>query len=413
NGEFLCSMLVVIARIVDRPEELQDPQAQKRYGAFIVETHWPGCSVTRLRFEGVRGIYNGIPTFNDVRVPVENRLGNEEDGLRIALATLTVGRLTLPAASSGGLKQCLSVMRWWGRTRVQWNKPIGEHTLIGEKLCRTAASTLALDAVMAFCGAWANKKGDLRLESAAAKIIGSEWYWEAVNDLFQVRGGRGFMTVESQRSIGEFSIPVMRMLRDARINMVWEGTSEILRIWMAREALAPYIEQGLAFLKGSPSGKFAALSYYARMALRSRLPYSTPSSSAGMFGDDYARWVRFIESSSRSLTRSTLSATLRHRQGLQNKQILLQDLIDDSLAIFPMAAIIWYASQPEMRTKSGICDLVTYFCEKMEDRLHALSSPKKRIRGNEKDSTVYRLSKAIMSGEYAWLEEGIAPLLDK
>jgi alkylation response protein AidB-like acyl-CoA dehydrogenase len=413
DGEFLSSLLIVIARIVDRPEELQDPKAQKRYGAFIVETHWPGCSVTRLRFEGVRGIYNGIPTFTNVYVPVENRLGNEDDGLRIALATLTVGRLTLPAASSGGLKQCLSLMRWWGRKRVQWNKPIGEHTLIGEKLCRTATYTLALDAVMAFCGAWANKKGDLRLESAAAKIIGSEWYWEAVNDLFQVRGGRGFMTVESQRSIGEFSIPVMRMLRDARINMVWEGTSEILRIWMAREALAPYIDKGIAFLQESSSAKAAALSYYARMAVRSRLPYSTPSSSADMFGDDYARWVRFIESSSRSLTRSTLSATLRHRQGLQNKQLLLQDLIDDSLTIFPMAAIIWYASQPEMRTKSGIRDLVTYFCEKMEDRLHPLSSLEKRIRGNEKDSTVYRLSKAIMSGEYAWLEEGIVPLLDK
>ncbi len=135
-------------------------------------------------------------------------------------------------------------MRWWGRTRVQWNKPIGEHTLIGEKICRAAAYTLALDAVMAFCGAWANKKGDLRLESAAAKIIGSEWYWEVVNDLFQVRGGRGFMTVESQRKSGELGIPVMRMLRDARINLVWEGTSEILRIWMAREALSPYIEQG-------------------------------------------------------------------------------------------------------------------------------------------------------------------------
>jgi alkylation response protein AidB-like acyl-CoA dehydrogenase len=413
NGQFLCSMLVVIARIVDRPEELQDPKAPKRYGAFIVETHWPGCSVTRLRFEGVRGIYNGIPTFNDVRVPVENRLGNEDDGLRIALATLTVGRLTLPAASAGGLKQCLSVMRWWGRTRVQWNKPIGEHTLIGEKICRAAAYTLALDAVMAFCGAWANKKGDLRMESAAAKILGSEWYWDVVNDLFQVRGGRGFMTFDSQRKSGELGIPVMRMMRDARINLVWEGTSEILRIWMAREALAPYIEKGLAFLQGSSSDKFAALSYYAGMAIRSRLPYSTPSSSAGMFGEDYAGWVRFIESSTRSLTRSTVSATLRHRQGLHNKQILLQDLIDDSLAIFPMAAIIWYTSQPEMRTKPGIRELTNYFCQEMKDRLDPPSSPEKRIRGHKKDSTVYRLSKTIMNGEYAWLEEGIVPILEK
>ncbi len=413
DGEFLCSMLVVIARIVDRPEELQDPQAEKRYGAFIVETHWPGCSVTRLRFEGVRGIYNGVPTFNNVYVPIENRMGNEEDGLRIALATLTVGRLTLPAASSGGLKQCLSVMRWWGRTRVQWNKPIGEHTLIGEKLCRAAAYTLALDAVMAFCGAWANKKGDLRLESAAAKIIGSEWYWEVVNDLFQVRGGRGFMTVESQRKSGELGIPVMRMLRDARINLVWEGTSEILRIWMAREALSPYIEQGIAFLQGSPSDKIAASLYYARIALRSCLPFLNPKRNSGIFGMEYAQWVRFIESSSRSLTRSTLVATAGHRQGLYNKQLLLQDLVNDSLWLFPMAATLWYASQSEMRTKPGILELATYFCHAMADHLDPPSSSAKRIRRHKKDTIVYHLSKTIMSGEYAWLEEGIVPLLEK
>ena len=413
DGEFLCSMLVVIARIVDRPEELQDPQAEKRYGAFIVETHWPGCSVTRLRFEGVRGIYNGVPTFNNVYVPIENRLGNEEDGLRIALATLTVGRLTLPAASSGGLKQCLSVMRWWGRTRVQWNKPIGEHTLIGEKLCRAAAYTLALDAVMAFCGAWANKKGDLRLESAAAKIIGSEWYWEVVNDLFQVRGGRGFMTVESQRKSGELGIPVMRMLRDARINLVWEGTSEILRIWMAREALSPYIEQGIAFLQGSPSDKIAASLYYARIALRSCLPFLNPKRNSGIFGMEYAQWVRFIESSSRSLTRSTLVATAGHRQGLHNKQLLLQDLVNDSLWLFPMAATLWYASQSEMRTKPGILELATYFCQEMADHLDPPSSSAKSIRRHKKDTIVYHLSKTIMNGEYAWLEEGIVPFLEK
>lgn len=413
DGEFLSSMLVVIARIVDRPEELQNPKAQKRYGAFIVETQWPGCSVTRLRFEGVRAIYNGIPTFNNVYVPIENRLGSEEDGLRIALATLTVGRLTLPAACLGGLKQCLSVMRWWGRTRVQWNKPIGEHNLIGEKLCRAAASTLALEAVMAFCGAWANKKGDLRLESAAAKIIGSEWYWEVVNDLFQVRGGRGYMTVEAQRKSGEPAIPVMRMLRDARINLVWEGTSEILRVWMAREALAPYIEQGMALLQGSLSDKIAAPLYFARMSVRSCLPVMPPRRTSAIFGKEYTRWVRFIESSSRTLTRSTLLATLRHRQSLHNKQLLLQDLVDDSLSLFPMAATLWFASQPEMRTKPGIRELVDYFCQEMADRLNPSSSPTKRILGHTKDRTVYRLSKAIMSGEYAWLEEGILPLLEK
>ena len=300
-----------------------------------------------------------------------------------------------------------------GRTRIQWNKPIGEHNLIGEKICRAAAYTLALEAVMAFCGAWANKKGDLRLESAAAKIIGSEWYWTVVNDLFQVRGGRGFMTVESQHKTGEIVIPAMRLLRDARIHLVWEGTSEILRIWMAREALSPYIEQGIAFLQGPSSKKVEAPLYYARMALRSSLPSWGHWGTSDLFGKDYARWVRFIESSARSLTRSTLTVTLRHRQNLHHKQLLLQHLVNDSLCLFPMAAIIWYASRPEMRTKPGIFDLATYFCQDMAEQLYPASSPTGRIRGHMKDTTVYNLAKRIMNGEYEWIEDGIVPLLHR
>src|SRR5262249_594601 len=104
-------------------------------------------------------------------------------------------------------------------------------------------------------------------------------------------------------------------------------------------------------------------------------------------------------------------ATLRYRQGLHNKQLLLQDLIDDSLAIFPMAATLWYASQPEMRTKPVICELATYFCQDMPPRLHPTFSSTKRDRRREKETPVYARSKTIMGGEYAWLEEGIVPLL--
>ena len=132
-----------------------------------------------------------------------------------------------------------------------------------------------------------------------------------------------------------------------------------------------------------------------------------------MFGKDYARWVRFIEASSRRLTRSTLVATVRHRQSLHNKQLLLQDLVNDSLCLFPMAATLWFASQPEMRTKPGIRELANYFCQEMADRLRPPSSLARRIRGHKKDTVVYHLSKGIMSGEYAWLEEGIVPLLEK
>ena len=137
------------------------------------------------------------------------------------------------------------------------------------------------------------------------------------------------------------------------------------------------------------------------------------SRPAALFGQDSVRWVRCVEASSRRLTRSTLVATLRHRQGLHNKQLLLKDVVDDILALFPMAAIIWYASQPEIRTKPGISELVSYFCQEMADRLCPPSSLGRRIRRHKKDTTVYHLSKAIMRGEYAWLEEGIVPLVEK
>jgi hypothetical protein len=142
------------------------------------------------------------------------------------------------------------------------------------------------------------------------------------------------------------------------------------------------------------------------MLLFSCLPWH---SRARLDAPDYAPWVRLVEASSRALTRATLLATLRHRQKLHNKQLLLEDLVNDSLLLFPMAAILWFASQPEMRTKPGIRELVTYFCQDMANRLYPPSSVIGRIRRHKKDSAVYQLSKALMKGEYAWLEEGIIP----
>ena len=221
------------------------------------------------------------------------------------------------------------------------------------------------------------------------------------------------MTAEAQHKSGEPSVPVMRMLRDARINLVWEGTSEILRIWMARESLAPYLEQGLAILQGSGSRKLAAVRYYARMSFLSSFPFLDSPPGSSLFGKEYAGWVRFVESSSRRLTRSTLTATLYHREKLHNKQLLLQQLVNDSLLLFPMAATLWYASQPEMRERPGIRELVTYFCQDISNRLTSHHSLMARIRHHKKDSAVYRLSKSIMGGEYAWLEDGILPCLKK
>jgi hypothetical protein len=182
---------------------------------------------------------------------------------------------------------------------------------------------------------------------------------------------------------------------------------------MAREALSPYIEKGMAFLQGSPAQRAEASLYYSRMAFRSCFPSMHRRHDSTVWGKDNARWVRFLESCSRSVTRATLVATLRHRQSLHKKQLLLQHVVNDNLLLFPMAAMLWFSSQPEMRMKPGIRELTTYFCQDMEEKLYPASSPTARVRGHKKDRTVYNLARNIMQGEYAWLEAGIVPLLDK
>ena len=127
DNKFLASLLIVIAQIVKAPQDVHRPKEERQFGAFVVETDSPGCSCIGLRFMGVRGIYNGQVHLRDVFVPVENRLGEEGKGLRRALESLTVGRLTLPAACLGVLKKCLWFARLRAQNRIQYDRPIGEH----------------------------------------------------------------------------------------------------------------------------------------------------------------------------------------------------------------------------------------------------------------------------------------------
>ncbi|WP_075089882.1 acyl-CoA dehydrogenase family protein [Verrucomicrobium spinosum] len=155
NGEKLwctngtkAGVLVVMART-------PSPTHPHATTAFIVETSMPGVEVVqRCHFMGLRALYNGVMRFHDVRVPVENVLGGEGRGLKVALTTLNTGRITLPAACAGLAKYCLEVSTRWARDRVQWGQPIGRHAAIADKLARMAAHTFALEAVVRYVSAW-------------------------------------------------------------------------------------------------------------------------------------------------------------------------------------------------------------------------------------------------------------------
>lgn len=392
NEEFLASLLVVIARIVDDPEEVHKPGAEKRFGGFIIETNTEGCKVlSRLRFEGVKAIYNGALDFSNVYVPVENLLGKEGDGLRIALTTLTIGRLTLPAACLGTLKKCLWFSRLWAKERVQWGKSIGEHGLISEMIVRMAARTLALEAIVRMTGLWVDLGEDVRLESAAAKILATEWVWDAVNDLLQIRGGRGFETTDSLTSHNESPMPTGRMMRDARINLIWEGTSEIMRMWIARECLAEYIKHGMAIRYGKFKDKPPAASYYANMLFRGLNPFS---------GREYSQKI------ARELTRLSVFATMYYQASLQHKQLLLKKVADTSINLFAATAASHYTASREVSGKPLSGELAEFFVNDTQKSIHPSSSLTKSI-FNTYDTRVYKIVKRILNGEGEWLEDGI------
>src|SRR3954452_4751788 len=212
--------------------------------AFILDYTTEGVTVEhRNAFMGLRGIENSVTLLEDVFLPAENLIGREGDGLKIALTTLNTGRLALPAICVGVGKWATKVAREWGNERVQWGKPVGKHDAVAQKIAFIAATAFGLEAMVDVASRLADdKKSDIRIEAAIAKLYASELGWQITDELMQVRGGRGYETAESLKARGEKPIPVEQVMRDMRINRIFEGSTEIMHLLIAREAVDQHLE---------------------------------------------------------------------------------------------------------------------------------------------------------------------------
>ena len=293
---------------------------------------------------GLKGIENGVTRFHQVRVPAANRLGKEGEGLKIALTTLNTGRLSIPAMCAAAGKWSLKIAREWSAERVQWGKRVGEHEAVASKLSFIAATTFALEAVLDLSSQLADAgTKDIRIEAALAKLWSSEMSYKIADELVQIRGGRGFETADSLAARGERAVPAEQMLRDLRINRIFEGSSEIMRLLIAREAVDAHLKAAgdLANLDASLQDKAKsaakASGFYAKWLPQLAVGKGTVPTSYDEFGD-LAKHMRFVERSSRKLARQTFYAMSRWQAKLEYRQAFLGKIVDIGAELFAMAA---------------------------------------------------------------------------
>jgi alkylation response protein AidB-like acyl-CoA dehydrogenase len=397
-------LMVVMART---PDAMVKGKPKKQITAFIVETSWPGVEIVhRSRFMGLKAIENGVIRFNNVRVPRENILWGEGKGLKLALVTLNTGRLTLPASAAYGAKAMLQIVREWGNDRVQWGQPIGKHEAIAQKIAHMAANTFAMESIAELASAMADRGGyDIRLEAAIAKLWNTEAGWRIVDDTLQIRGGRGYETADSLKARGEAPIPVERAMRDFRINLIFEGSSEIMRLFIAREAVDHHFKTAFDVVNPKASGKekWEALVRSAKFyPTWYTTRWMTNMKGYGEFGA-LAGHVRFIDSTTRKLGRAIFHAMVRLGPKLERRQMVLFRAVDIGAELFAMSAACTRAEMLRKRGEANAVDLADLFCR--ESRLRIAAHFDNLFGRN--DAALYRVSQQVLKGEFEWLERGI------
>ncbi|WP_219508777.1 acyl-CoA dehydrogenase family protein [Nonomuraea ceibae] len=397
NG-VIADLLVVMAR------------TGEKISAFVVEGDSPGITVKRRNtFMGLRGIENGVTEFSQVRVPARNLIGREGQGLKIALTTLNTGRLSLPATCAGSAKWAVKIAREWGNARVQWGRKIGEHEAVATKIAFIAASAYALEAVCELTARMADdRRNDIRIEAALAKLYASELSYRVLDELVQLRGGRGFETAESLAARGERGVPAEQMLRDSRINRIFEGSSEIMRLLITREAVDAHLTAAGELInpEAGPKERAQALRRASRFYARWLPSLVTgagqlPTAFAG-FGP-LAAHLRFVERTSRKLARATFYGMSRWQGKLEHKQSFLGRIVDIGAETFAMTAVCVKAEEDARDLGRRPYELADTFCRQARLRVDALFD---RLWDNS-DGHDTRLAGYVLDGRYTFLEEGV------
>jgi alkylation response protein AidB-like acyl-CoA dehydrogenase len=377
--------------------------------AFIVPTDDPGMELTqRCRFMGMNGMESAAFRLTDVKVPAENMIWEEGKGLKLALVTLNAGRLTIPAMAAGTTRECVRWCREWAAERVQWGQPVGKHDAVAQMIADVAAHAYAIESMCDLCGMLQDSGGyDIRLEAALAKLFCSEHGWRVVDETMQVLGGRGYETAASLKERGDPVRPIERMMRDFRVYRIFEGSSEILRLFIAREAVDRHLQVAGDLVQGK-LGFFKKLAELPKVGWFYAKWY--PSRWFGWghwpkYGEQgkLATHVRFLDRTSRRLARAVFHKMARHGAKLERRQGILFRAVDIGAELFAMSAAVGRANMLK-RTGSAEAEraerMADLFCRMSRRRVGELF---RGLRGND-DVRRYRAARDVLAGQDTWLE---------
>jgi hypothetical protein len=251
---------------------------------------------------------------------------------------------------------------------------------------------------------------DIRLEAAISKLFCTELGWKTIHETLQVRGGRGYERADSLKARGEVPVPIERAMRDFRINTILEGSTEIMHLFIAREALDMHMRLAKALLdpKSSLGAKvttfFRAGAFYLFWYPRQWMTWGSWFRFRGM-SSRIGRHLRFVARTSRRLARSVFHMMMRHQAALERRELVLSRLVEVGSELFAMTlsccrAQAMVKKNPSDQTPMELADL---FCSESRRRIQA------HFKGLccNSDRIALRMSKGVMAGKYEWLEEGV------
>src|SRR5689334_6242643 len=330
-------------------------ESVQRMTAFLIRPDMPGFRVVGTVHKlGIRGSTQAELSYEGLEVPADHLLGAVGRGFGVAVHVLNAGRLTLAAGCTGATKATLKRMTTYADERVQFGHPLADFEITQRKLSQLTSETYAADAMLGILASLVDRGDiDFSLEAACAKVFASEMVWRAADDMVQLAGGRGYVK----------PYPYERTLRDARINRIFEGANEVLRLFIALNGVqAPaqaLKEIGSALRR--PLRNLGLLGGYATSRVKLRLGQTSTLDIE--LHDRLKKHKEYFEKHVAELGSGTDRAILRHREKIVDSQFVLERLANMAIDLFGTAALI--ARTQSLIDERGVemCDREIALCD--------------------------------------------------